>query len=72
MFDHSWNKGNQRLSQAWEKASKKQDAPAANAAPTSVLLQQLAPDQRKWKGGALRESGFAPTPAVGAGGLGAG
>ena len=57
MFDHSWNKGNQRLSQAWEKASKKQDAPAANAAPTSVLLQQLAPDQRKWKGGALKRVG---------------
>ena len=57
MFDHSRNKGNQRLSQAWEKASKKQDAPAANAAPTSVLLQRLAPDQRKWKGGALKRVG---------------
>ena len=58
MFDHSWNKGNQRLSQAWEKASKKQDAPAANALPTSVLLQRvLAPDRGKWKGGALKRVG---------------
>ena len=58
MFDNSWNKGNQRLSQAWEKASKKQDAPAANAAPASVLLRQvLASDQRKWKGGALKRVG---------------
>ena len=58
MFDHSWNKGNQRLSQAWEKASKKQDAPAANAPPTSVLLQRvLAPDRGKWKGGALKRVG---------------
>ena len=58
MFDHSWNKGNQRLSQAWEKASKKQDAPAANALLTSVLLQRvLAPDRGKWKGGALKRVG---------------
>ena len=41
-----------------EKASKKQDAPAANALPTSVLLQRvLAPDRGKWKGGALKRVG---------------
>jgi hypothetical protein len=57
-FDHSWNKGDRRVTQLWEKA-KKQDAPteAAKPAHTSVLLSKVLSTPAKiYTGGALEHT----------------